>query len=60
MIIYLVVGAVNCPGRVFASFEDEDSAWDYRQRYLLDEATVEERELYSGRQLPRDNSFVLP
>lgn len=51
MKIYLVVGAVNCPGRVFACFAEEDAAIDFRDHYHPEEADVEERTLCYGQQI---------
>lgn len=58
--VYLVVGAMNAPGRIFAVFAEYDAAVDYRDRYLEDEASVEERGLYRGQMLSPDRSHVLP
>jgi len=46
--VYLVVDCANAPGCVYAVFDDEESALDFRDHYHEDDADVEERSLLRG------------
>ena len=58
--VYLVVGARNCPGRIFGVFVKEKHAERFRDMYYADEADIEAHHLIRGNWDNPDHVSLIP